>query len=68
VSLSNFHTPVVRALRPRQGGRGGIARRLSGLEQLRDDVRHGLESGASHPWSAEDAKREGRARRERKLA
>ena len=41
--------------------------RAAKLEQLRDDVRHGLESGTSQPWSAEDAKREGRAR-ERKLA
>jgi hypothetical protein len=38
------------------------------LEQLRDDVRHGLESGTSQPWSAEDAKRKAYARRERKLA
>jgi antitoxin ParD1/3/4 len=42
--------------------------RAAKLEQLRDDVRHGLESGTSQPWSAEDAKRQGRARRERKLA
>ena len=42
--------------------------RAAKLEQLRDDVRHGLESGTSQPWSAEDAKHEGRARRERKLA
>lgn len=42
--------------------------RAAKLEQLRDDVRHGLESGTSQPWSAEDAKREDRARRERKLA
>ena len=42
--------------------------RAAKLEQLRDDLRHGLESGASQPWSVEDAKREGRARRERKLA
>jgi antitoxin ParD1/3/4 len=37
-------------------------------EQLREDVRHGLESGTCQPWSAEDAKREAHARRERKLA
>ena len=42
--------------------------RAAKLEQLRDDVRHGLESGTSQPWSAEDAKRQGRARRERKHA
>jgi antitoxin ParD1/3/4 len=42
--------------------------RAAKLEQLRDDVRHGLESGTSQPWSAEDAKREAHARRERKLA
>lgn len=42
--------------------------RAAKLEQLRDDVRRGLDSGTSQPWSAEDAKREGRTRRERKLA
>ena len=37
--------------------------RAAKLEQLRDDIRQGLDSGASRPWSAEEAKREGRARR-----
>ncbi len=42
--------------------------RAAKLEHLRDDIRQGLDSGTSQPWSAEEAKREGRARRERKLA
>ena len=36
------------------------------LHQLRDDVHRGMASGASQPWSAEEVKREGRARRARK--
>jgi antitoxin ParD1/3/4 len=36
------------------------------LEQLRDDIRQGLNSGPSKASSADDAKREGRARRARK--
>jgi antitoxin ParD1/3/4 len=37
-------------------------------EQLRDEIRQGLDSGDSPLWSAEEAKRQGRARRARKLA
>ncbi|MEN6437485.1 MAG: type II toxin-antitoxin system ParD family antitoxin [Syntrophobacter sp.] len=33
------------------------------LEQLRRDIREGLESGESTPWDAEEIKREGRRRR-----
>jgi antitoxin ParD1/3/4 len=40
--------------------------RAAKLEQLRDDIRQGMDSGASQTWSAEEAKREGRARRARK--
>lgn len=42
--------------------------RAARLEQLRDAVRQGLDSGPSKPWSAEEVKREGRARRARKAA
>lgn len=42
--------------------------RAAKLEQLREDIRQGLGSGASLTWSAEEAKREGRARRARKPA
>lgn len=42
--------------------------RAARLEQLRDDVRQGLNSGPSKVWSAEEVKREGRARRARKTA
>ncbi len=42
--------------------------RAAKLEQLRDDVRHCLESGINQPWSAEDAKLKAHARHERKLA
>ncbi|MBS1132942.1 MAG: transcriptional regulator [Burkholderiaceae bacterium] len=38
------------------------------LHQLRDDVRQGMASGPSQPWSADEVKREGRARRARKAA
>lgn len=38
------------------------------LKQLRKDIRQGLASGPSQTWSAEEAKREGRARRARKSA
>lgn len=38
------------------------------LEQLRKDIRQGLVSGPSQTWSAEEAKREGRARQARKSA
>ncbi|KNZ33939.1 MAG: CopG family transcriptional regulator [Methylibium sp. NZG] len=42
--------------------------RTARLEQLRNDVHEGLNSGSSKAWSAEEAKREGRARRVRKAA
>ena len=42
--------------------------RAARLEQLREDIRQGLKSGSSQAWSAEEAKREGRARRARKSA
>ena len=38
------------------------------LEQLRKGIRQGLASGPSQTWSAEEAKREGRARQARKSA
>jgi antitoxin ParD1/3/4 len=40
--------------------------RAAKLEELRDDIRQGMDSGASQTWSAEAAKCEGRARRARK--
>ncbi|MFG5408710.1 type II toxin-antitoxin system ParD family antitoxin [Piscinibacter sakaiensis] len=40
--------------------------RATRLEQLRNDVREGLASGTSQPWSASLAKSEARARRVRK--
>ncbi|MCB2020700.1 MAG: type II toxin-antitoxin system ParD family antitoxin [Burkholderiaceae bacterium] len=42
--------------------------RAAKLEQLREDVRQGLASGASQPWSAPTMKSEARARRARKTA
>ncbi len=42
--------------------------RVARLEQLRNDIRDGLNSGPSQPWDAESVKREGRARRARKAA
>jgi antitoxin ParD1/3/4 len=42
--------------------------RAAKLEQLREGIRQGLNSGSSQTWSAEEAKREGRARRARKSA
>ena len=42
--------------------------RAAKLEQLRDDIRQGLNSGPSKAWSAEEAKRECRAKRARKAA
>ena len=33
------------------------------LDQLRQDIRDGLESGAATKWNPEDIKREGRAKR-----
>lgn len=38
------------------------------LEQLRGDIRQGLDSGPSKTWSAEEAKRQARAKRARKAA
>ena len=42
--------------------------RAARIEQLREDIRQGLDSGPGHVWGAEEAKREGRARRARKSA
>lgn len=42
--------------------------RAAKLEALRDDIRLGMNSGASSAWDAEEIKREGRARRARKSA
>lgn len=42
--------------------------RAARLQQLREDIRQGLDSGPSHAWGAEEVKREGRARRARKSA
>jgi antitoxin ParD1/3/4 len=42
--------------------------RAAKLEQLREDIRQGLDSGPSETWSAEEAKRQARARRARKAA
>ena len=42
--------------------------RAAKLEQMRDDIRQGLNSGPSQAWSGEEAKQEGRARRARKSA
>jgi antitoxin ParD1/3/4 len=42
--------------------------RAAKLEQLREEIRQGLNSGPSKAWSVENAKREGRARRARKAA
>jgi antitoxin ParD1/3/4 len=42
--------------------------RAAKLDQLRDDIRQGLNSGPSTALSAEEAKREGRAKRARKAA
>ena len=38
------------------------------FEQLREDIRQGLDSGASRAWSAEETKRQNRARRARKAS
>jgi antitoxin ParD1/3/4 len=38
------------------------------LDQLRQDIREGLESGAPTPWDAEEIKREGRQRRATRAA
>lgn len=37
--------------------------RTAKLEQLRQDIREGLNSGDATPWDAEEIKREGRKRR-----
>ena len=37
--------------------------RAAKLEQLRQDIRKGLDSGAGATWDAEDIKRQARARR-----
>ena len=37
--------------------------RAAKLEQLRQDIREGLESWESTPWDAEEIKQEGRQRR-----
>ena len=37
--------------------------RASKLEQLRQDIRDGLESGAATPWNPDEVKQEGRKRR-----
>ena len=42
--------------------------RAARLEQLRDDIHQGLNSGPSKAWNAAEVKREGRARRARKAA
>ncbi len=41
--------------------------RAAKLQQLRQDVRAGLDSGASAPWDGEQAKRAGRATLARKV-
>ena len=38
------------------------------FEQLRQDIRQGMESGPSKAWSAEEVKRQARARRARNAA
>jgi antitoxin ParD1/3/4 len=38
------------------------------LDQLRQDIREGLDSGAPTPWDAEEIKREGRRRRAARAA
>lgn len=40
--------------------------RAAKLEQLRQDIRAGLDSGPSAEWNPEQVKREGRARRQSK--
>ena len=37
--------------------------RQAQLEQLRQDIHQGMESGPARPWDAEQVKRDGRARR-----
>jgi antitoxin ParD1/3/4 len=40
--------------------------RAAKLDQLRSDIRKGLDSGPGEPWDAEAAKRQARARRSSK--
>ena len=42
--------------------------RAAKLDQLRDDIRQGLNSGPSKAWNAHAIKREARARKARKAA
>ncbi len=42
--------------------------RAAKLEQLRKDVREGLDSGLSRPWDPAEVKRQARARRSGKAA
>ncbi|NWG75501.1 MAG: type II toxin-antitoxin system ParD family antitoxin [Rubrivivax sp.] len=42
--------------------------RAAKLEQLREEIRQGMDSGVSQTWNAEEAKREGHTRRARKPA
>ena len=42
--------------------------RAAKLDQLRVDIRQGLNSGPSKAWGAEEVKRDGRERRARKAA
>ena len=42
--------------------------RQAKFEQLRNDIRQGLESGPSTEWNAQELKEAGRARRARKAA
>jgi antitoxin ParD1/3/4 len=41
--------------------------RAAKLEELRQDIREGLESGTATSWDIEEAKREGRRRRARRV-
>jgi hypothetical protein len=49
-------------------GWGVSTAHIARLERLRADIREGLNSGNSRAWSAEETKREGRARRASKPA
>jgi len=42
--------------------------RAAKLNQLRQDIREGCESGESTPWDADEIKREGRRRRQTRVA
>jgi antitoxin ParD1/3/4 len=41
--------------------------RAAKLEQLRQEIREGLDSGTATPWSPDEAKQEGRRRRSERL-